>query len=288
MLPPSLQRALAARLSNPPRAARPVSGGCIHHAASFEAGGVRYFVKYSPDAHPGMFDAEADGLARLAATGALRVPTPIAWSDRCEEHPAFLLLEFVPLHRHVPASWRALGVGLARLHVERLERCGLERDNYIGTLSQPNEPDPSWPRFFGERRLGEQQRVAERSGALPGSTLRGLERIRARISELVPHATPSLLHGDLWSGNQAAGPHGEPVVFDPAVYAGHSEVDLAFSTLFGGFAPEFYDAYDACLAPEPGRDERRDLYNLYPLLVHANLFGGTYVDELARGVARFA
>ena len=166
---------------------------------------------------------------------------------------------------------------------------GLDHDNYIGSLPQENRPSESWLEFFSERRIGAQADLARAAGRLPGAVSRGLDRLLARLGDLLPDAVePSLLHGDLWSGNYGVAGDGSPVMFDPAVYRGHREVELAFTELFGGFPRGFYTAYGSAWPLDPGYDERRDVYNLYPLLVHVNLFGGAYVSQVASIVRRFS
>jgi len=233
------------------------------------------FVKRLPLAERWRLTAEADGLARIAATGAIRVPRVLG--QGADEADAWLELEWFDLHPADAASDARMGEALARLHAVTGATFGLERDNAIGATPQPNGPSGDWIAFWRERRLGFQLDLAAANGH--GGRLQ--ERGR-RLQESLPaffggyRPQPSLLHGDLWGGNRAMLADGTPVVFDPAVYYGDREADLAMTRLFGGFGPRFYAAYDHAWPPDAGADARRDLYNLYHVVNHLNLFGGGY------------
>lgn len=249
----------------------PVAGGSIASSWRLEASGRRWFLKLMP---PGdTLAAEADGLRALAEAGTLRVPQ-VRGKGRHAGYD-WLLLEWLALEAPAGGAWRRLGEGLAVLHGQARQGFGWHRDNFIGSTPQPNRPESGWTDFFREQRLGHQTRLARDKG-LDGATLGTLESLMENLDALIPAGVePSLLHGDLWSGNIAA-VGGEPVIFDPAVYCGHSEADLAMMELFGAPPPEFRAAYQACRAIDPGYELRRDLYNLYHLLNHFNLFGGGY------------
>ena len=179
----------------------------------------------------------------------------------------------------------ALGTGLARLHACRPASFGLDHDNFIGTLPQANGALPTWADFYGERRLRPQVARAARAGLLPTSLRRDLEHLIERLPLLVgPAEPPARLHGDLWGGNAHTDARGQPVLIDPAAYGGHREVDLAMMRLFGGFAPRVFDAYAASTPLAPGHEARISLYQLYPLLVHLNLFGTGYLRQVADAV----
>jgi len=295
MLPRSLAAALAQTLGAVPRRAQSIGGGDINRAARFVAGGRSYLVKWNvhppvpPPGAPGMFAAEARGLARLAGTRTLRVPAVHAFADGEDQGPAYILLEWID---SAPSGGRAdtgaaLGRGLAALHRTTDVAYGLEHDNYCGATPQVNGWLESWIAFFGQRRLGVQMELATQKGRMNRERRRRLERLIARLGEWIDEAAiqPSLLHGDLWGGNWMAGPKGEPVIFDPAIYYGDREAELAMCHLFGGFPDEFFRAYDEAWPPAPGRDERLPLYQLYHLLNHLNLFGegyGSGVDRILR------
>lgn len=267
--------------------AAPVGGGCINPSARLDlADGTRAFVKWNPDPLPGMFPAEADGLRALRDSATLRVPEVLG-VDEPDQGPAWLLLEYLPETNPVDTYPEELGRGLAALHRAGDGTWGWERDNYIGSLPQENGPLESWAGFWRDRRLGPQLRTAADRGVLRSDEVRTVEEVLTRAEDLLGDAEqegPSLLHGDLWSGNAYPGPGGEPVIIDPAVYRGHREVDLAMSELFGGFSGGFYDAYREAWPLSPGYEERRrDCYQLYYLLVHVNLFGRSYASgTLAR------
>ena len=267
---------------------QPVAGGCIHQSIRISTDrGEHFFLKWSPDSTGEAFLAEADGLKALSDLGSLRIPEVVGCSTP-EETPSWLMLEFVPHGRPADDYWETLGRGLADLHQVRPGPYGWERANYIGSLPQANDESEGWDDFWWNRRLLPQLTMAHETNRLPGNWS-DWELLETRLPKLVPAAStkPSLLHGDLWSGNVFAGPTGEPVLVDPAVYRGHAEVDLAMTELFGGFPSRFYLAYSEARPGADGyREVRRSLYQLYPLLVHVNLFGGSYVDSTQRTLKR--
>jgi protein-ribulosamine 3-kinase len=263
-----------------PGSRRPVGGGCIHAAWRLDGPDGPVFLKTSTAEAAWMLRAEADGLEALDEAGHLRVPRVLGLAS--EGDPGWLALEWFDLRTTTPASERALGAALARQHLVAGPHFGWRCDNAIGATPQPNEPAADWTAFFAEQRIGFQLELGQRNG-LPQRLLRSGMRLRERVPELLADRkpAPALLHGDLWSGNHAADLHG-PVVFDPAVHYGDGECDLAMTRLFGGFHREFYAAYDAANPPAPGRGERERLYQLYHVLNHANLFGGSYVSQAER------
>lgn len=220
-------------------------------------------------------EAEADGLAWLAKAGAIRVPRFHGLGANDSE--AWIELERLDLHPADAASDARMGQSLARLHAMIARSFGLERDNAIGATPQPNAPSDDWIAFWRERRLVFQLVLAEQNGH--GGRLQDRGR---RLLEVLPaffvdyRPQPSLLHGDLWRGNRAMLGDGTPVIYDPAVYYGDREAEIAMTRLFGGFGPRFYAAYDEAWPPDAGRAVRQDLYNLYHVLNHLNLFGGGY------------
>ncbi len=195
------------------------------------------------------------------------------------------MLEWIPFGRPDPQSWRALGQGLAALHRVSRDSFGSERDNSIGATPQVNTPDTDWAAFFRDRRLGFQLRLAQRQG-YGGRLQRQGERLLAELGRFFEshHARPALLHGDLWNGNAGFDAAGQPVIFDPAVYCGDREADLAMTELFGGFGEDFHAAYRADFPLDPGYAVRKTLYNLYHVLNPLNLFGGGYLRQ-AEGMA---
>jgi len=264
----------------------PVGGGSINDSYRLETSEGPFFVKVnSADHFPSMFEAEADGLKRLAATGTIRVPQVIATGE--DHDDSYLLLEGVKGGLKTTAFWEAFGRALARLHRNTNACFGLERDNWIGTLEQVNTPGTDWPAFFIQHRLEALVRTAcDRQRIGMGEALR-FERLYVKLPSLFPPEPPALLHGDLWSGNFLCDEHDRPVLIDPAVYYGHREMDIAMTRLFGGFDTAFYVAYNAESPLEQGWEERVDLCNLYPLLVHVNLFGGGYAQQVGAVLRRY-
>ncbi|MGE5153658.1 MAG: fructosamine kinase family protein [Bdellovibrio bacteriovorus] len=258
-----------------PRTHRAVGGGCINSAAILSDGDREFFVKCNRASRLDMFEAEADGLAGLAAAGAIRVPEPICWGATGQS--SYLVLERLDLEGRTDGS--TMGRHLAALHRTVGAGFGWRRDNYIGATSQPNPQSGDWIAFFRDQRLGYQLALAARNGhartlAAPG------ERLMAGLPALLDHGpVPSLLHGDLWTGNLGYLPDGTPAVFDPAVYYGDREADVAMSELFGGFGRDFYAAYREAWPLDPGYVTRKTLYNLYHILNHLNLFGGGYLGQ---------
>jgi len=223
-----------------------------------------------------MFIAEADGLAAIAETGTLRVPQPITHGTVGGQ--SYLLLENIELSSHGNAQ--QFGEQLAALHRCTGKAFGFKQDNFIGTTAQPNGWKENWIDFWREWRLGFQLRLAAENGY--ASQLQSLgEKLLLALPAFFEDYTPipSLLHGDLWSGNHAYLADGTPIVFDPATYYGDRECDIAMTELFGGFAANFYTAYRTAWPLDGGYETRRDLYNLYHILNHANLFGGGYIRQ---------
>ncbi|MCS6786625.1 MAG: fructosamine kinase family protein [Thiobacillaceae bacterium] len=259
--------------------AHAAGGGCINTASVVEtADGRRYFVKLNQAHRLQMFAAEAAGLQDILATGTLRAPRPIAWGVSGGE--AWLALEYLELGGR--GSAEELGRRLAQMHRHSAPQFGWRMDNTIGSTAQINTPAADWSEFYRERRLRHQYTLAAHNGA-PRRLLEQGERLMAGLGAFFTdyRPYPSLLHGDLWGGNYGYSA-GEPVVFDPAVYYGDREADLAMTELFGGFPSAFYAAYREAWPLDAGYRVRRDLYNLYHVLNHYNLFGGGYLAQAQR------
>jgi protein-ribulosamine 3-kinase len=245
----------------------PVGGGCINASYCVRGHDTRFFVKTNTAARLPAFVNEAAGLRALAATGTLRVPAPLCWG--ATHDAAYLVLEHLEFGTR--NSDAALGRGLAALHRVHGTRYGWEHDRRGGT------PGDDWVEFWRTQRLGPQLERARDNGYAGRLQDQGARVLEGLAKLLAGHRPPaSLLHGDLWSGNAATLANGEPVVFDPAAYYGDRETDLALTELFGGFGQAFYSAYHAAYPLSPGYTLRKDVYNLYHVLNHLNLFGGGY------------
>lgn len=266
-----------------------VGGGCIHEALRIEGetrdGRRAYFAKLNEAANAPMFAAEADGLAALAQTKAIGVPRVVAQGADGER--AWIILEWLELVPLDAVSAAALGSALATLHRIPREKFGWSRDNFIGSNPQVNGWSEDWQSFWRDRRLHAQLRLAAHH-RLPSKLIDRGERLAADCAAFFRGHRPiaSLLHGDLWGGNASGTARGAPVVFDPAIYAGDREADLAMTELFGGFPREMAAAYRNDFPLDDGYTVRRDLYNLYHVLNHANLFGGGYVRQATEYVER--
>jgi fructosamine-3-kinase len=283
VIPGALRRAAEAHLG-PIRSATPVGGGCINHGVRAETPDGPVFLKYNPQAPRGMFVAEAQALDQLREQAAeLVVPRVIAHAEADGDAPAWLALAWLEPAPRSAEFLERLGRGLALMHRAPVDRSwGWEQDNYIGSLPQANAPAASWAEFWRDRRLVPQLDLARGTGRLPGHEgewERLLDRLPAILHPADEHG-PSLLHGDLWSGNVLSTPAG-PALIDPATYRGHREVDLAMADLFGGFGERFHAAYREAWPLQREYEVRRPIYQLYYLLVHVNLFGGGYVGQTA-------
>ena len=281
----AIEAAITAARGRPFAAARHSfqGGGCINRGlALVGADGERFFAKLNGADKLEMFEAEADGLRELAEAGAIRVPLPLA--SGVGGGQAFLVLEWLELGgRGRP---ELLGQQLATLHRHGRAEFGWWRDNHIGATPQHNSPLPDWIDFYRRRRLLPQLERA-RDNAAPRRLAQQGERLLARLEGFFPgyRPTPSLLHGDLWGGNHGYA-DGVPVLFDPAVYYGDREADLAMSELFGGYPAAFYAAYRQAWPLDPGYPARKQLYNLYHVLNHFNLFGGGYAAQAEAMIGR--
>ena len=257
-----------------------VGGGCINECYVVRSRERAYFVKLNAPSRLDMFTAEAAGLTEIARSNTVRVPHPVCHGASAQA--SWLALEHMELRPGNERSMGKLGRNLARMHRVTGGQHGWHRDNTIGATPQINTGSGDWITFWREQRLGFQLKLAAGKGhsRLVAHGERLMERLPAFFAGHSP--SPSLLHGDLWSGNAAMEASGEPVIFDPAVYYGDREADLAMTELFGAFPPLFYDAYGAEYPLDPGYPTRKHLYNLYHVLNHVNLFGGGYRAQAER------
>ncbi len=283
-----VEKALSSKLNSEIKilSDRFTGGGSINDARIIKTTSGYYFVKVNSAAlYPAMFEKEAKGLTLLKKTGVVTVPAVIAYGE--EKEDAFLILEYINSSTAASGYWKRLGEELAALHRHTASSFGLDHNNYIGSLSQSNKHHHTWSSFFREERLEPQVVLAFNNGRIDKELIKQFDTFYHRLENLFPKEPPSFIHGDLWGGNVMTGKNGEPVIIDPAVYYGHREMDLGMSMLFGGFNQKFYDSYAQAYPLESGWRERMDFCNLYPLMVHVNLFGGGYAGSVKSILKRF-
>jgi fructosamine-3-kinase len=266
------------------RRVKPIEGGNINLTARLDTTVGTYFLK-SNDAFrfPAMFEKEVRGLEALRKAEAFTIPEVILTGDA--EGQAFLILKFFEDKDMKSDFWESFGKSLAKLHKVYSPKYGFSEDNYMGSLEQSNKEHNKWIDFFVEERLEKQLKRAMELGYLNGDDENGFQKLYRELDSLIPNEPSSLLHGDLWGGNFITGESGEPCLIDPAVYYGHREMDLSMTRLFEGFDEPFYETYNSEYPLAPGFESRVDIHNLYPLLVHVNLFGGGYIPQL-RGILK--
>jgi fructosamine-3-kinase len=268
---------------------QPVSGGDINCAYRVSGNGQLVFMKANREKNIDFFVAEVAGLRAIAVTRTIRVPEVLA-IGRDDKYGAFLLLEW---SRGTPSAefFENFGHRLAEMHKAEtggiVKGFGFSMDNFIGAGKQENTPKENWTEFFRDHRLAPQLRKADYW--FDSTDRKRSTRLLDNLGDYLPEPDfPSLLHGDLWSGNYITGNDGEAWLIDPAVYVGHAEADLAMTELFGGFPGRFYEAYNEVNRIDTGYKDRRDLYNLYHLLNHLNLFGGWYLGEVKDIIRRYS
>jgi len=262
-----------------------ISGGSINRAYRIESDTHSYFLKLNQADKLSMFEAEAAGLHELAAANAVRVPRPVCYGTAAGQ--SWLVTEYIEFGRGGRDSDELFGQQMAALHRQSSEQFGWLHDNTIGSTAQHNGAMQNWVDFYRERRLRVQFELAAGHGFRASLQRKGerlMQCLPAFFSGYAP--TPSLLHGDLWGGNYAFDAVGQAVIFDPAVYYGDREADIAMTELFGGFEADFYAAYDQTWPLDDGYAVRKNLYNLYHILNHANLFGGAYAAQAENMIDR--
>ena len=260
---------------------RSVSGGCINQGYRLTGNDCAYFVKINQASQVEMFAAEALGLKQIINTETIRVPEPICWG--VAERSSFIVMEWLEFSRPDTQAWEKMGRNLAAMHrAGGASQFGWEQNNTIGSTPQQNDWTDNWAEFFAQHRIGYQLKLAQRRGGdFPRQAIAAVQEILANRQP-----QPSLVHGDLWSGNAAVTTSGEPVILDPATYWGDREVDLAMTELFGGFPAAFYRGYSQVWQLEEGYQQRKTIYNLYHILNHFNLFGGGYGSQANRMIAQ--
>lgn len=266
---------------------RAVSGGDISQAYLIETESERFFCKMHQSKNAfEMFQAEKEGLKTLKVSNTIGVPQVLTCNRT--DNGALFILEYIVRKTPNTVDFKNLGFQLAALHkMGDAKTFGFEHDNFIGSLPQSNNKHDNWVDFYVQERLQPQLIMALDSGRLNTAEVPAESKLLGRCNSLFPNIKPSLLHGDLWSGNFLIATNGQPYLIDPAVYAGHHEVDLAMSRLFGGFGDRFYSAYHEIIPKETGERERCEIYQLYYLLVHLNLFGTSYKSSVNHILQRY-
>lgn len=268
------------------KATQSLSGGCINLTQKVDLDdGRAYVVKWNESKSTAFFELEQRGLDLLHSTNTLKVPYCYGVNE--VGGMPFILLEYHGGTTRVSDFWEVFGRQLAQLHQVMAEQHGLDYDNTIGAAPQSNRQHDSWIDFFREERLKYQANICKAKGLLSARATKGLEQLYPKLPNLIPELPPSLMHGDLWSGNYITTNDGRALAIDPAVYYGSREMEVAFTQMFGGYDPRFYAAYNEQFPLEEGFDKRVDLYNLYSLLVHLNLFGGGYAMSVERTIDHY-
>jgi fructosamine-3-kinase len=292
VIAPFLEPALRAALRDPElrvTGVEGVSGGCIHNAARVGTTRGEVFAKWNDDCAPDVFVSEAEGLRELrAASSGLAIPEVLAASLPEGRRPAFIVMEYLPPAPRRGGDEAALGRGLAAIHRRSSPAFGFPVTTYCGPTLQDNTAAPSWIEFYGERRLRPLVRLLEAERGLRAADRQVVERLVERLPRLLPaDSRPSLVHGDLWSGNVLSTAAG-PGLVDPACAFADREMEFGITTLFGGFSPRFFDAYEDAFPLPSGWRERNPLYQLYHLLNHHLIFGGHYGAEATALARRYA
>ena len=286
----SLQDFINQRLSAPKAKYTGVGGGSINDSFRIESDNLKFFCKInSAEKFPGLFEKEKNGLEFLSRTKSIRVPE-VVWCGTFEDQQ-ILILEWIEQGLRTEAFWKKFGERLAALHSSDRDgptMHGYHENNYMGALPQDNTQSNNWVEFFITRRLKPQIALACNNRLLTHKEVDLFEQLYMRLDSIFPMEQPATLHGDLWSGNYLCGRNSEPVLIDPAVYYGHRSMDLGMTKLFGGFDQAFYEAYDYHFPLPMNADEQSDICNLYPLLIHLNLFGSGYLSSIREILKRFA
>lgn len=289
MIPDPLRKHIESKLEQRITGVQSASGGSINRAARVELEKQGpCFLKWNADFDPEMFEAEVKGLELLrSATTLLQVPEPIDQGTEPQNGTGYLLMERLPEAGTSDNAESFFGRELAELHRNTADQYGLDHDNYIGRLPQSNNLHDSWSNFFVEERMEPMVRMAIDRGRFSSSIRKHFDSFYRQVPDLLPEEPASLLHGDLWGGNHMATGDGRMAVYDPAVYYGSREIEIAFTHLFGGFTGAFYRSYEEICPMQPGFKKRISLYNLYPLLTHTNMFGGSYARQVESIISRF-
>jgi protein-ribulosamine 3-kinase len=265
-----------------------VGGGSINTAYQVSVNDkTKVFLKLNKaDRYPHLFQKEKEGLMFLSAQHCIKIPSVLFCGTYEDEQ--ILLLEWVHTGSRTDSFWKKFGEQLALLHHCSQQQFGFTTDNYMGALAQANNWTDNWTDFFIHQRLLPQIQLASQQNLLPAPYVDLFQQLYKGLGTIFPKEPPSLLHGDLWSGNFMCNEQSQPVLIDPAVYYGHRSMDLAMTTLFGGFDKEFYDAYHYHFPLPSNYEEQWEICNLYPLLIHLNLFGQSYLGDIAGTLKKYS
>jgi len=264
-----------------------LSGGDINEVLRLSTSHGEFCVKRnSASRFPYMFEREASGLELLRSNSSFTVPEVITTGE--EGEASYLIMEFIDSGNKASGFWEDFGRKLADMHQHTSTSFGLNEENYIGSLSQSNKQHSDWGSFYAEERLIPQLVLARDKQLLDAATCKKAEGLCSRLSEYFPKENPALLHGDLWSGNYMVDAKGDPALIDPAVYYGHREMDISMTLLFGGFDGVMYAAYNELYPLENDWRGRVELCQLYPVLVHVNLFGSSYARQVESIISKFS
>jgi protein-ribulosamine 3-kinase len=286
MINPEILHQITTSLGEPITNINAVAGGDINRVYSINTSKGKYIIKInSRDEYPGMFKLEQEGLQAISDTATIKVPHVILNGDTAKE--SFLLMEHIASRRPTTESLWLLGIQLAAMHKCGSTAFGWHNNNYIGSLRQLNNKRNTWTNFYIEQRLQPLVTMAFNRALLSNADLKNFEALYKRLPSIFDEEQPSLVHGDLWSGNYLIAEDESPYLIDPAVYYGHREMDIAMSALFGGFGDDFYKAYNEAFKLNDNWKNRIELWNLYPLLVHVNLFGRNYVPQLQANLKKY-
>jgi fructosamine-3-kinase len=263
-----------------------IGGGSINSAFKITISDGSWFLKFNAaQAHPKMFESEYHGLKLMANSKTIRIPVPLYFYEG--DQYSCILMEWIDQAARTSDFWTRFAQQLAQMHQCSEEYFGLDFDNYMGSLPQKNSKHDNFVSFFIHERLEPQVKLARDEGYIVRKHIQQCENLYLELPSIFPTEKPALVHGDLWSGNFMNDEQGNPVIMDPATYFGHREVDIAMTTMFGGFSQEFYSHYQNFFPMETGWESRLEYYKLYPILIHVNLFGYSYVGSFERVVSRF-
>jgi fructosamine-3-kinase len=268
------------------QSSHPISGGSINEAWRIDTNLGKLFLKYNySERYPYMFEKEAMGLRLLKEESEFHIPEVKVAGDGAKF--AFIVLEYLESGKRRKDYWTELGRRLANMHQNSNVYFGLDHDNFMGSLPQYNIAHDEWVDFFICERLEKQVELAFNNDEITKTLMQKFEVLYSKLEEIFPPEAPALLHGDLWNGNVMTAPDGSATLIDPAVYYGHREIDIAMTKLFGGFDSDFYHSYNETFPLEEDWDERVDICNLYPLLIHLNLFGSSYLSGIKKVLKKF-